>query len=91
MRKRPPPDFAFRLIRYKAAKDTDAEYVSVKLDDPSFTAPIYAALVQGDKRRAQAHLVALTEPRRLAPSAAARPNVGAPRCTKGQSGSQPQT
>ncbi len=32
----------------KAAKDTCAEYISVKLDDPSFTAPIYATLVQGD-------------------------------------------
>lgn len=26
----------------------DREYLSVKLDDPSFTAPIYASLVQGD-------------------------------------------
>lgn len=33
----------------KAAKDTGAEYVSVKLDDPSFTGPVYATLVQGDK------------------------------------------
>jgi uncharacterized protein (DUF736 family) len=32
----------------KAAKDTGAEYVSVKLDDPSLTAPIYATLVQAD-------------------------------------------
>jgi uncharacterized protein (DUF736 family) len=32
----------------KTAKDTDAEYVSVKLDDPSFTGPVYATLVQGD-------------------------------------------
>jgi uncharacterized protein (DUF736 family) len=32
----------------KAAKDTGAEYVSIKLDDPSFTAAIYATLVQGD-------------------------------------------
>jgi uncharacterized protein (DUF736 family) len=32
----------------KAAKDSGAEYVSVKLDDPSFTAPVYATLVQGD-------------------------------------------
>ncbi|MER8595302.1 DUF736 domain-containing protein [Mesorhizobium sp. M1182] len=32
----------------KAAKDTGADYVSVKLDDPSFTAPVYATLVQSD-------------------------------------------
>jgi uncharacterized protein (DUF736 family) len=32
----------------KAAKDTGAEYVSVKLDDPSFNAPVYATLVQGE-------------------------------------------
>jgi len=32
----------------KTAKDTGAEYVSVKLDDPSFTAPVYASLVQGE-------------------------------------------
>ena len=32
----------------KAAKDSGAEYISVKLDDPSFTAPVYATLVHGD-------------------------------------------
>lgn len=32
----------------KAAKDSGAEYVSVKLDDPSFTGPVYATLVHGD-------------------------------------------
>jgi uncharacterized protein (DUF736 family) len=32
----------------KAAKDSGAEYVSLKLDDPSFTAPVYATLVQGE-------------------------------------------
>ncbi len=32
----------------KTARDTGAEYLSVKLDDPSFPAPIYATLVQGD-------------------------------------------
>lgn len=32
----------------KAARDTGAEYVSLKLDDPSFPAPIFANLVQGD-------------------------------------------
>jgi uncharacterized protein (DUF736 family) len=30
----------------KAAKDTGAMYVSVKLDDPSVTAQMYATLVQ---------------------------------------------
>jgi uncharacterized protein (DUF736 family) len=33
----------------KTAKDTGAEYVSVKLDDPSFTGPVYATLVAGEK------------------------------------------
>jgi uncharacterized protein (DUF736 family) len=32
----------------KTAKDTGAEYISIKLDDPSFTSAIYATLVQGD-------------------------------------------
>ena len=32
----------------KAAKDTGVEYLSLKLDDPSFTGPVYATLVQGD-------------------------------------------
>jgi uncharacterized protein (DUF736 family) len=32
----------------KTARETGAEYVSLKLDDPSFPAPIYATLVQGD-------------------------------------------
>ncbi|GLS39935.1 hypothetical protein GCM10010869_55320 [Mesorhizobium tianshanense] len=32
----------------KAAKETGADYVSLKLDDPSFTAPVYATLVQSD-------------------------------------------
>ncbi|RYD47352.1 MAG: DUF736 domain-containing protein [Sphingomonadales bacterium] len=32
----------------KAARETGAEYLSVKLDDPSLPAPIYATLVQGD-------------------------------------------
>jgi uncharacterized protein (DUF736 family) len=30
----------------KTARDTDREYLSVKLDDPSFPAPIYASLVK---------------------------------------------
>ena len=33
----------------KAARETGAGYLSLKLDDPSFTAPVYASLVQGDK------------------------------------------
>ena len=33
----------------RTAKDTGAEYLSLKLDDPSFTAPVYASLVQSDK------------------------------------------
>jgi len=33
----------------KTARETGVEYLSLKLDDPSFTAPVYASLVQGDK------------------------------------------
>jgi len=32
----------------KTAKETNREYLSVKLDDPSFPAPIYASLVKGE-------------------------------------------
>jgi len=32
----------------RAAKESGAEYLSVKLDDPSLPAPIYATLAQGD-------------------------------------------
>jgi uncharacterized protein (DUF736 family) len=32
----------------KTARDSDREYLSVKLDDPSFPAPIYASLVKGE-------------------------------------------
>src|SRR3546814_2448606 len=32
----------------KAARETGAEYLSLKLDDPSFPAPMYATLSQGD-------------------------------------------
>ncbi|WP_316202895.1 MULTISPECIES: DUF736 domain-containing protein [unclassified Bradyrhizobium] len=32
----------------KTARDSDREYLSVKLDDPSFSAPIYASLVKVD-------------------------------------------
>ena len=30
----------------KTAKETERSYISVKLDDPSFAAPIYATLVE---------------------------------------------
>jgi uncharacterized protein (DUF736 family) len=30
----------------KTARDSDQEYLSVKLDDPSFPAPVYASLVR---------------------------------------------
>jgi uncharacterized protein (DUF736 family) len=32
----------------KTAHESDREYLSVKLDDPSFPAPIYASLFKGD-------------------------------------------
>jgi len=32
----------------KAARETGAEYLSLKLDDPSLPAPIYATLTQGE-------------------------------------------
>ena len=32
----------------KNARETGAEYLSVKLDDPSLPAPLYASLVQGE-------------------------------------------
>ncbi|MCW6531325.1 DUF736 domain-containing protein [Sphingomonas sp. MMSM20] len=32
----------------KSARETGAEYLSLKLDDPSLPSPIYAQLVQGD-------------------------------------------
>jgi uncharacterized protein (DUF736 family) len=32
----------------KSARESGAEYLSLKLDDPSLPAPIYAQLVQGD-------------------------------------------
>ena len=33
----------------KTARETGAEYLSLKLDDPSLPAQIYATLTQGDK------------------------------------------
>jgi len=32
----------------KAARETGLEYLSLKLDDPSFTGPVYATLIQSD-------------------------------------------
>ena len=32
----------------KAARDTGAEYLSLKFDDPTFASPIYATLTRGD-------------------------------------------
>ncbi|BAM89482.1 hypothetical protein S58_34890 [Bradyrhizobium oligotrophicum S58] len=32
----------------KTSRDSDREYLSVKLDDPSFPAPLYASLVKID-------------------------------------------
>jgi len=32
----------------KTARESDREYLSVKLDDPCFPAPIYASLVKGE-------------------------------------------
>lgn len=33
----------------RTARETGAEYLWLKLDDPSFTGPFYASLAQGDK------------------------------------------
>jgi len=41
----------------KAAKETSAEYVSVKLDHPSFTVLVYATLVAGEKGKHRVVLV----------------------------------
>lgn len=32
----------------KTTRDTERDYLSVKLDDPSFPAPIYATLIEVD-------------------------------------------
>jgi uncharacterized protein (DUF736 family) len=57
----------------KTAPETDREYLSVKLDDPSFPAPIYASLVKRGRRCLHADLVPpqrrLTQPDRTALSA----------------------
>ena len=34
------------LAWQKTARDTERDYLSVKLDDPSFHAPIYATLIE---------------------------------------------
>ena len=36
----------------KTARDTERDYLSVKLDDPSFPAPIYATLIEVEGRKA---------------------------------------
>jgi len=36
----------------KTAKETGRDYLSVKLDDPSFAAPIYASLIETDDGKA---------------------------------------
>jgi uncharacterized protein (DUF736 family) len=36
-------------IAKRPARETGAEYLALKLDDPSFTALVYASLVQSDK------------------------------------------
>jgi uncharacterized protein (DUF736 family) len=33
----------------RIARETGAEYLALKLDHPSFRAPVYASLVQSDK------------------------------------------
>ncbi|WP_113128843.1 DUF736 domain-containing protein [Rhizobium binxianense] len=37
----------------KTARETQREYLSVKLDDPSFPAPIYASLVEAEDGEGQ--------------------------------------
>jgi uncharacterized protein (DUF736 family) len=37
----------------QTAKDSGREYLSVKLDDPSFAAPIYASLVEAEDGQSQ--------------------------------------
>ena len=38
----------FGMAWKKTARDSEREYLSVKLDDPSFPAPLYASLVKVD-------------------------------------------
>ena len=60
----------------KTAKDTERDYLSVKLDDPSFPAPIYATLIEVEGAgRPPADLVP-PQPG-LSPSTTASPKGGA--------------
>ena len=43
-----PHNTEFGAAWKKTARESDREYLSVKLDDPSFPAPIYASLVKGE-------------------------------------------
>lgn len=42
------PSVEFGAAWKKTARETGREYLSVKLDDPSFPAPIYASLVEDE-------------------------------------------
>ena len=56
-----PPKNTVKLLGYhfadeekikawsRIARETGAEYLALKLDHPSFRAPVYASLVQSDK------------------------------------------
>ena len=42
------PSIEFGAAWKKTARETGRDYLSVKLDDPSFPAPIYASLVEDE-------------------------------------------
>ncbi len=63
----------FGAGRSRTARETGAEFLSLKLDDPSFTAPVYASLVQGEKGDHRTLLVAMNRPRALRFRRGARP------------------
>ncbi|RWO24858.1 MAG: DUF736 domain-containing protein [Mesorhizobium sp.] len=42
------PSVEFGAAWKKTARETGREYLSVKLDDPSFPAPIYASLIEAE-------------------------------------------
>ncbi|MEO3388253.1 DUF736 domain-containing protein [Mesorhizobium sp. CAU 1741] len=42
------PNVEFGAAWQKVSKQTERDYLSVKLDDPSFPAPIYATLIEVD-------------------------------------------
>jgi uncharacterized protein (DUF736 family) len=46
------PTVEFGAAWKKTARETGREYLSVKLDDPSFPAPIYASLVEDESGEA---------------------------------------